>query len=187
MLSRQVSIASAMPGDMPELEAVHRAAFGGELEARLVRLLVRRGVAVVSLKAVLEGSVAGHVVFSSATCEMPAGELSAGGGGCGESLAVGLGLGPLAVVPAQQRLGVGSALVRAGIAACRRLGAAWIVVLGEPAHYGRFGFTAANRYGVSGEFGGGEAFQVLVLDAERPPVFGGVIRYAAEFREVFSL
>lgn len=52
------------------------------------------------------------------------------------------GLGPISVLPAWQRQGVGSALMRAALEALRELGAVGCVVVGEPAYYGRFGFQA---------------------------------------------
>ena len=52
------------------------------------------------------------------------------------------GLGPLSVVPERQRTGVGSALVRTGLAQLAELKAAGVVLVGEPAYYGRFGFVA---------------------------------------------
>lgn len=53
------------------------------------------------------------------------------------------GLGPVSVMPAHQRMGIGSALVRSGLRRLRERGAAGCVVLGDPAYYGRFGFAPA--------------------------------------------
>jgi len=51
-------------------------------------------------------------------------------------------LGPLAVAPACQRRGIGSALVRAGLRRLEEKGVTRVCVLGDPAYYGRFGFRA---------------------------------------------
>lgn len=52
-------------------------------------------------------------------------------------------LGPLAVDPACQKLGVGGALMRHAIEAARKLGHAAIILLGDAPYYARFGFEAA--------------------------------------------
>jgi predicted N-acetyltransferase YhbS len=56
---------------------------------------------------------------------------------------VALVLGPLAVDPACQKLGVGGALMRHAIEAARKLGHAAIILLGDAPYYARFGFEAA--------------------------------------------
>lgn len=53
--------------DLPAIDAVHRAAFPTDAEARLVALLIERGKATISLVAEVEGQVAGHILISPAT------------------------------------------------------------------------------------------------------------------------
>jgi putative acetyltransferase len=53
-----------------------------------------------------------------------------------------LALAPMAVLPAHQRRGIGSALVRRGLEICREQGARIVVVVGHPEFYPRFGFSA---------------------------------------------
>src|SRR5688500_14594288 len=120
-------IRPAQPTDLSAIEAVHRSAFPTDLEARLVRLLIKRHQDIVSLVTLAESDFAGHVLFSPATIES-----------AGQTVATGLGLAPLAVLPAYQNRGVGSALIRAGLARCREIDCPFVVVLGEPAYYGRF-------------------------------------------------
>jgi putative acetyltransferase len=93
----------------------------------------------------------------------------------------GMGLAPLGVRPDFQRRGVGAALVRAGLETCRRAGIGFVVVLGEPAYYGRFGFAAAAGWGLADEYGGGAAFQALELRPGAIPRGAGLVRYAPEF------
>jgi putative acetyltransferase len=94
----------------------------------------------------------------------------------------GVGLGPLAVLPVRQKTGVGSALARAGLDACRQLGHPWCVVLGDPAYYGRFGFSRALDAGVANQFGARDAFMIIALEADRvAPLPAGMARYGAEF------
>ena len=94
--------------------------------------------------------VIGHVAFSPVSVD--------GSGG-------GVGLAPVAVLPAYRRRGVAARLVRDGLAACAAMGVRFVVVLGEPAYYGRFGFVPARRWGLHDEYGGGDAFQALELQA----------------------
>jgi putative acetyltransferase len=159
------------------IEAVHRQAFDGDAEARLVALLAERGKAAVSLVAEVAGQVAGHIVLSLATIRWPTRP---------EVRPVeGLGLAPLAVLPAFQRQGIGSALTRAGLDAARASGAEFVVLIGHPDYYPRFGFVPAGPFGLTCAFGEGPAFQILWL-GEYPGAAGGVVRYADEFYELFA-
>jgi putative acetyltransferase len=93
----------------------------------------------------------------------------------------GAGLAPLSVLPEWQRQGIGSLLVNEGIAAVRTAGLGFVVVLGEPAYYSRFGFVAASRWGMSDEYGGGDAFQAMEMAPGAIPAGGGLVKYAPEF------
>src|SRR5262245_11922157 len=115
-------------GDAAAVCAVHCAAFPTDAEAHLVEWLRARGAARVSLVAEVDDAVVGHVLFSPVSIVAES--------GCRH----GLGLAPVAVMPAHQRRGVGSALVREGLVACREAGCAFVVVLGHPGYYPRFGF-----------------------------------------------
>ena len=126
-------------GDREAIFDVHARAFETDAEARLVDTLRDRGAALVSLVAEADGAVVGHILFSPVTM--------------GDRTFA--GLAPMAVAPEQQRSGVGSALVRAGIEACRLRGDGAIFVLGHAEYYPRFGFTPAGPRGlhyVSEEF-----------------------------------
>jgi putative acetyltransferase len=72
-------------------------------------------------------------------------------------------------------------LIRAGLDACRERGFGWVVVLGEPQFYSRFGFRPAAEFGLWDEYGGGDAFQALELATGALPVNAGLVRYAPEF------
>lgn len=86
------------------------------------------GALTLSLVAARNGALAGHLAISPVT-------ISDGSRNW-------LGLGPVAVAPRHQRLGIGSALVRHGLRMLRQQQAAGLVVLGEPRFYERFGFRA---------------------------------------------
>jgi putative acetyltransferase len=68
-----------------------------------------------------------------------------------------------------------------GLAKCRRLGVGFVVVLGDPAYYSRFGFQPAARWNLSDEFEGGDAFQAIELMPGAIPIGGGLVKYAPEF------
>lgn len=154
------------PGDERPIHGVHAAAFPTTLEARLVDALRAAGRLRVSLVAIEQGKIIGHVAFSPVTV--------AGSDN-------GLGLAPVAVLPADQRRGVGAELIRAGLAACERAGCRFVVLIGEPAYYARFGFAPASRWGLQDEYGAGDAFQALELRAGSIPSGAGLVRYAPEF------
>lgn len=92
-----------------------------------------------------------------------------------------LALAPCAVLPGRQGEGIGAAAVRAGLAAARRIGERFVVVLGHPAYYPRFGFTRASAHGISVTFDApDEALMVLALrPGDRLPA--GVVRYPPAF------
>jgi putative acetyltransferase len=78
----------------------------------------------------------------------------------------GLALAPVAVAPEWQRRGIGERVVRAALTAAEEAGERLVVVLGDPAYYGRFGFAPAARHGVTGPFQvAEEVFQALPLAA----------------------
>jgi putative acetyltransferase len=91
----------------------------------------------------------------------------------------------MAVLPAYQREGIGSLLVRTGLAECRGAGHGCVVVLGHPRYYPRFGFVPASRHGLAWEHPApDEAFMILALRDGGIAAGGGLVRYAAEFGQV---
>jgi putative acetyltransferase len=128
------------PSEAEEIAAVHRAAFGSEVEADLARDLMSDAafVADVSFCAEEDGALIGSAVFTRAWLERDDGLP-------GFPLLL---LAPLAVVPDAQRDGIGTALVEAAIALARESGEVAIFVFGDPAYYGRFGFVQAGPSGV---------------------------------------
>ena len=165
-LPRRTIIRPERPEDVLAIHRLHEEAFRTPAEARLVDVLRASGRLVVSLVAEEAGEIVGHVALSSVSAGASPG---------------GLGLAPLAVASGCRRRGVGDALVRGGLDASRRAGCAFVVVLGEPAYYERFGFTVASGWGLVDEYGAGPAFQVLELRPGGVPRGAGLVRYAEEF------
>lgn len=122
------------------LAEVHRAAFGADLEADLARALILDDAFVPSLSFAAEedGGLVGHVLFTRAW-------LNLDDGMPGFPLLL---LAPLAVVPRAQHAGVGTALVEAAVTLARESGEVAMLVFGDPAFYGRFGFVAAGPSGI---------------------------------------
>jgi len=167
-----VNIRAETSADLAAIHQIHLAAFPTSAEARLVDALRAAGRLSLSLVAEHRGAMVAHVAFSPVTLdEYP-------------NLEGGLGLGPIAVVPDRQRQGVGSALMRAGLAASAAAGAAFVVVLGEPAYYGRFGFVPGTRFGLQNQYSAGDAFMALELNAGSLQALAGMVRYAPEFAAV---
>ncbi|HEX5102251.1 MAG TPA: N-acetyltransferase [Pirellulaceae bacterium] len=169
------NIRPALASDELTIQAVHRHAFPTDAEARLVALLAARGKAAVSLAAEADGQIVGHMLFSPATIETP-----------GLPPLVGLGLAPVAVLPEYQNRGIGTALVETGLEAARQLQVPFVVLIGHPAFYPRFGFMPAASFGLTCDFGSGAEFQIIDLLEGSLPAAGGVVRYAEEFYELFG-
>ena len=171
------------PGDSAAIAAVLAAAFepatGGQpAEAELVAALRVAGALSLSLVAEApDGALIGHIAFSPVTVGGPS-EGSGADSGAGRLL----GLAPLAVLPAWQGHGVGTALVEAGLARARAAGAELVFVLGDPAYYRRFGFRPAAERGIAWEHAApADAFRVLALAPGAGAAPRGVLRYHAAF------
>ncbi len=155
------------PADHGAVEAVHRAAFPTDVEARLLGELRRDAgfLPHLSLVAVDGDDVVGHVIATRGRVEP------------GDARA--LGLGPLGVLPDRQRSGVGTVLVHALLAVAEAAGERLVVLLGDPAWYRRSGFVAASEVGVQPpDPAWGGHFQARVLAEPAPR---GTFRYAAPF------
>ena len=163
------------PDDHASIEEVNRLAFGQDDEARLVaKLRLADGFdPALSLVAVRDGKVVGHILFSPIRIDTDRGDVPA------------LALAPMAVLPDLQRRGIGSDLVRVGLEACRRAGHVIVVVLGHAEYYPRFGFTPASGFGIRPPFPvPDEAFMASALAPDGLEGVGGVVRYPPPFDDV---
>jgi putative acetyltransferase len=162
-----IDIRDEQPGDVDAVREVNRQAFDQELEGRIVDALRERGGVLLSLVATADGVIVGHIMFSPLTV----------------GSVVGAALGPMAVSPAHQRQGIGGQLVTRGVERLRDRGCPFIVVIGHPEFYPRFGFQPAAARGLTCEWDvPAEAFMVNILN----PEVGGRLRGRAQYREEFS-
>ncbi len=151
------------------VRAVNVSAFETALEANLVDALREQAEPLVSLVAEDDSAIVGHIMFSPVSLS-------------GHPALRIMGLAPMAVVPDRQRKGIGSALVRAGLEQCKRLGFGAVVVLGHPAYYPRFGFLPSARFGIGCEYDVPEdVFMVVELQAGFLRGASGTIKYHAAF------
>lgn len=167
------------PADIEAVRAVHTAAFAkGDtpdavpVEAALVDAL--RGddgwLPALSLVATdPDGQVVGHVVCTRGTVA---------------GTPVALGLGPLGVLPAWQRRGVGSALMHAVLSAADALDEPLVVLLGHPEYYPRFGFRPAVELGVTPPGPWGPRFFMARPLSAWQPTIRGEFAYAKPFSDL---
>ncbi len=158
------------PDDESAIRRVNELAFGQPAEADLVDELRRTCADSLSLVAE-DVEVVGHILFTPVVVESARGRL------------VGMGLAPMAVLPDRQREGIGSLLVRRGLSLLRDRACPFVVVVGHPEYYPRFGFERASSRGLASQWEGipDEAFMVRVLDEHAVEGVSGVARYRDEF------
>ncbi|HWT03060.1 MAG TPA: N-acetyltransferase [Pyrinomonadaceae bacterium] len=168
-----VTIRAEKAEDIAAIRRVNELAFGQPNEAALVDALRAVAEPQISLVAVADGEVVGHIFFSPVSIESDEFNSSA------------MGLGPMAVLPEYQGRGVGSRLVREGLKECGRVGCGVVVVLGHPEYYPRFGFVPASQKGLRCEYPvPDEVFMVTELEPGALRGRRGLVKYRPEFGKV---
>ena len=163
----KIAIRSEAESDLTAIAEVAVAAFASlevsnQTEHYIIAALRAAGALAVSLVAEVEGRVVGHIAFSPVTMSDGSRDW--------------YGLGPVSVLPAYQRQGIGKALIRAGLARLKDLKARGCVLVGHPEYYKQFGFRNP---------------QGLVLEGVPPEVFfalsfdGRIPRGTVAFHEAF--
>ena len=96
-----------------------------------------------------------------------------------------MGLAPLAVLPDYQNRGIGGKLIRTGLSEIEQHGWPFVIVIGHPGYYPRFGFETASKYGIRCEYAAvpDEAFMIIVFDPGVLPLEGAVAHYRPEWAE----
>lgn len=145
-----MQIENEQPQHHAEVFEVTRAAFAGDDEAHLVERLRADGLTRLSLVAIEDDEVVGHVLFTDLPVTVDARVLRA------------LCLAPVSVRPDYQNTGVGSMLIREGLRQSAQAGFEAVVVVGHPAYYPRFGFSAKLAEKLVAPFSG-EVFMAIEL------------------------
>jgi putative acetyltransferase len=172
---RPLEIRAERPGDVAAVRRVVEAAFKGKSEADLVDALRAGGKFSIALVAVQGRTVAGVCVLT---------DVEIAGSGLKPR---GAGLAPLAVRPTFQRRGIGGVLARAALERAREAGYGFVVLLGDPHYYRRFGFRAGSTLGLACEFAAPEeAFMAIELAPGALAGVTGTVRYLPEFAESFA-
>lgn len=159
------------PEDIDDIHALNELAFGQPQEANIIDKLRINCDNLLSFVAVENEKIVGHILFSPVTIEGQHGVIR------------GMGLAPMAVLPEMQHKGIGTQLVKAGIDNLRKMQCPYVIVLGHPEYYPRFGFERASLYGIKCQWEGipDEAFMILWLDKSKINRVSGLAKYRDEF------
>lgn len=164
-----VNIREETAADIEAIREVNRRAFGQDQEGNIVDALRSNGAALLSLVAIVDDELVGHIMYSSAT-------VGATTGGA---------LGPMSVLPEFQRQGIGSRLVEAGNQKLKQVGYPFIIVVGHAEYYPRFGFIPASQHNIRCEWDlPDNVFMIYVLDPVKMQTVSGLAKYRHEFSTV---
>jgi putative acetyltransferase len=164
-----VEIRDERSQDTAAIREVNSLAFAQDQEADLVDALRSASAVLISLVATVNGRVVGHILYSPSSI--------AG--------VRGAALGPMAVIPEYQRQGIGSRLVETGNRRLQTAGCPFIVVVGHPEFYPRFGFKPARARGITCEWNVPDnVFMIAVLDEPQMLGVSGLATYRREFTEI---
>ena len=163
-----IPIRREAPGDETAIHALTEAAFrdmpfsGGD-EQHLIDQLRKDGDLALSLVAKnMDQAIIGHIAFSRVSIS--------------DGSTDWFDLGPVSVMPSIQHTGIGSSLIKRGLADIRAMGARGCVLLGNPEYYGRFGFEHDPELLYPGP--PAKYFQRLVLKGDAPR---GIVTYPPAF------
>lgn len=170
MSATPIIIREERPADHDTVRCINDHAFGQPQEGKLVDALRTNCPEVVSLVAQVEDTVVGHILFSPAVIDREGAAL------------MGMGLAPMAVLPEHQRSGIGTRLVKEGLAILRERACPYVIFLGHPEYYPRFGFLPASGFGVSCIWEVPDpAFMLLKLSPKSLAGVAGLAEYRDEF------
>lgn len=168
-----IEIREERRADYQAIRDVNNQAFNQPQEGTIIEKIRESGVEILSLVAIIDNKIVGHIFFSPVRMEEQA------------TLKDGMGLAPMAVLPDYQQQGIGSKLIKEGIQRLKLKSVPYIIVLGHKDYYPKFGFETASKYGLKCQWDGvpDEAFMVMILDDKMKPKIHGVAKYRDEFDE----
>ncbi|NJO06099.1 MAG: N-acetyltransferase [Chloroflexaceae bacterium] len=159
------------PTDHAAIDSVEEQAFDRRDEANIVATLRAAGTVSLSLVAVLQGQIVGHILFSPVEIESE------------PSYEGAVAMGPLAVLPAYQRQGIGGALVQRGLEQCQQQGYGAVILFGHPTYYPRFGFVPAHHFSLRNRYVEPEHPAFMALELQPGALQGrhGLVHLAPAF------
>jgi putative acetyltransferase len=157
--------------DIADIRRVHQSAFETRAEADLVDALRDKKAHIISIVAIMDTAIVGHILFSPVTLETD-----------GRTVTL-LGLAPMAVLAEYQGKGIGSKLVEKGLAESRIKRYPAVVVLGHPGYYPRFGFLPSVNYSITSEYD--VPPDVFMIKELTPGVLAG-ISGIAKYHDAFA-
>ena len=140
-MKKEIAIRNETSADMEAITEEIVAAFqnlevSNHTEHFIVQALREAKALALSLVAELDGRVIGHIAFSPVTIS--------------DGTSHWYGMGPVSVLPAHQRQGIGKALIKKGLSRLKELNAQGCCLVGHPAYYRKFGFNNTPGLGLEG-------------------------------------
>jgi putative acetyltransferase len=156
-MNPKIVIRSETDADVSAISELTVAAFktldiSNHTEQFIIEALRAAKALAVSLVAEVDGRVIGHIAFSPVTIS--------------DGTRDWYGLGPVSVLPAYQRQGIGKALIREGLSRLKYMNAQGCCLVGHPDYYRKFGFK--NISGLVHEGVPQEVFFALSFDGRYP-------------------
>ena len=167
-MNPKITIRNETDDDVKAISEVTIAAFktleiSNHTEQFIIAALRAAKALTVSLVAEVDGQVIGHIAFSPVTIS--------------DGTRNWHGLGPVSVLPAYQRQGIGKALIREGLSRLKEMKAEGCCLVGHPDYYRKFGFENTSELVYEGV--PREVFFVLSFHGHNP-------RGAVVFHEAFK-
>jgi len=168
-----ITIRPETDSDIESVRKINKKAFGRPDESGLIDKLRHSCTNLLSLIAELDKNVVAHILFSPVVIDSTKGVIH------------GFGLGPMATLPEYQHQGIGGSLINTGLAMLTKKDCPFVVVLGHPTYYPRFGFEPASNFGIGCEWDvPDEVFMIQVFNKILLDNIKGTALYRDEFNEL---
>jgi len=172
-MPENIIIRTEAEADFSVVYKINCNAFGTSKEALLVNKLRSSGIPLISLVALFNDKLVGHILFSQAYIVSENSRIEI------------VALAPMAVLPEYQRRNVGSELVKQGLKHCIQNGYKAVAVLGHPDYYPRFGFKPSKSFNITCTYAvPDEVFMIRGLELGFLEITTGHIEYHKLFDEV---